>query len=371
MEGCGDFIKWLGPDVSIKILMCLEDPSDVVRVCAVSSSWRQFVIANGLSKQLCLRMFPETSSVGHVIGVNNMIEPIDVRPDNSLEWEFLERDHRVYAFLARGLTSFVRKDCASEAIRASSTDNYPKESIQNTLEPSDRVEQRPSYWSSKGESEPTVPEMLLYKLTSNLCVITEIHVKPFQAYFQFGFPIYSAKAVRFRLGHPKCPVDLESYGRDESASAQEFTGGKFVWTYVSPEFPMAQENHLQKFTLPEPALCIGGILQIELSGRVQKQEMDGLYYICVSHVQVVGRPLLPAFDVEILDPSGKCTLKYYQDVDDCLHSTKSSEGETSSPSRFRFFTTSIRGWEQMIMNTLFGAGAVVVNDDDSDDEFPA
>lgn len=42
---------------------------------------------------------------------------------------------------------------------------------------------------------------------------------------------------------------------------------------------MAQENCLQKFKLPEPALCVGGILQIELLGRVQRQEMDGLYYI--------------------------------------------------------------------------------------------
>ena len=40
-----------------------------------------------------------------------------------------------------------------------------------------------------------------------------------------------------------------------------------------------QENSLQKFKLPEPVLCIGGYLQIELLGRVQKQEMDGLYYI--------------------------------------------------------------------------------------------
>lgn len=40
-----------------------------------------------------------------------------------------------------------------------------------------------------------------------------------------------------------------------------------------------QESCLQKFMLPEPVLCIGGILQIELLGRVQTQEMDGLYYI--------------------------------------------------------------------------------------------
>lgn len=46
--------------------------------------------------------------------------------------------------------------------------------------------------------------------------------------------------------------------------------------------PCEQENRLQKFTLPEPVLCIGGILQIELLERVQRQEMDGLLYIwCV------------------------------------------------------------------------------------------
>lgn len=37
-----DFIQCLGPDMSIKILMCLEDPSDLVRVSSVSTSWRHF-----------------------------------------------------------------------------------------------------------------------------------------------------------------------------------------------------------------------------------------------------------------------------------------------------------------------------------------
>uniref|UniRef100_A0A5B6Z189 F-box domain-containing protein n=1 Tax=Davidia involucrata TaxID=16924 RepID=A0A5B6Z189_DAVIN len=240
MEGCRDFIQWLGPDISIKILMCLEDPSDIVRVSSVSTSWHQFVVANSLSKQLCLRIFPEISSVAHVIEVNNMIEPEEVKPANSMEWEYLGRDHRIYAFLARALTSFMRKCCMLEAICASSTDNYPEESIQNTLEPSDRVEHRASFWSSKGESDPAVPETLVYKLIANLCVITEVHVQPFQAYFQIGFPIYSAKAVRFRIGHPKFPMDIENDVRDESLVHQESAEDKFIWTYTSPEFQMAQ-----------------------------------------------------------------------------------------------------------------------------------
>ncbi|KAL7214350.1 hypothetical protein ACSBR1_026710 [Camellia fascicularis] len=326
MEGCGDFLQWLGPDMSMNILMCLKDPPDLVRVCSVSSSWRRFVIENSLSKQLCLRLFPEISSLAHVIEVENMIEPIEVKPDNSMEWECLKRDHRVYAFLARGLTSFVRKDCISEAIFASSTDNYPEESIQNTLEPGDRVEQRASYWSSKGESDPTVPEILDYKLIAELCVITEIHVQPFQAYFQLGFPIYSAKAVRFRMGRPRSSMEIGSDFRDEFEAGRESPDYAFEWTYTSPEFPMAQENCLQKFKLPEPVLCIGGILQVELLGRVQRQELDGLFYICISHVQVVGRPLSSGFDVDIHGPSGRCTLKYYHGAEHCQSPTRAPDG---------------------------------------------
>ncbi|KAL3524238.1 hypothetical protein ACH5RR_017072 [Cinchona calisaya] len=310
MEGNrSDLMEWLGVDLSIKILMFLEDPSDLVRVSAVSSSWRQFVITNGMCKQLCLKMFPEMSTEACAIEIGNMIEPVEVRPDEFIEWACLKRDHKVYAFLAQGLTSFLRKDCISEALSASSTDNDPEESIQNTLQPGDRNGQRASYWSSGGARDPAVPETLTYKLMAKLCVITEIHIQPFQAYFQFGFPIYSAKAVRFLMGHSTVGMEAES-DRDESSDAPKSSHEKFVWTYVSPEFTMAQENCLQKFKLPEPVLCIGGILQVQLLGRVQKQEMDGLYFICVSHVEVVGRPLSSVFDIEILDRSGKCTLSH-------------------------------------------------------------
>ncbi|GKB41923.1 hypothetical protein Tco_0886865 [Tanacetum coccineum] len=53
----------------------------------------------------------------------------------------------------QGFTSFMRKDCILEAIVASSTDNYPLESIYHTLEPGDRVDLRASYWSSDGDCQ--------------------------------------------------------------------------------------------------------------------------------------------------------------------------------------------------------------------------
>ncbi|KAA8520577.1 hypothetical protein F0562_014833 [Nyssa sinensis] len=309
METSTDFLKWLDTDVCLKIFSCLDDPSDLIRAGSVSRSWFKFVIANGVCKQLCLRMFPQFSSVACVIEPSyGMKKTVDVGSSNSMEWETLERDHKVYASLVRALTTAVESDCISQAISASSTDNYPQESILNTLFARDRIHRRASYWSSKGQADPVVPETLIYKLIPGLCLITEVNIQPFQAYFQWGLPIYSAKSVRFRMGHPKSPVDTEKDLMD--LPLQQPADDKFTWTYTSQEFPMAQENCLQSFKLPEPVLCIGGFLQIELLGRVQRQEMDGLFYLCVSHVQVLGQSLFPAFDIEILEPSGKFLLKF-------------------------------------------------------------
>ncbi|KAJ4727022.1 F-box protein [Melia azedarach] len=272
MENRFDFLNWLAHDMSIKILTCLEDISDIARVSCVSRSWRQYVIANGLSKQLCLKMFPQLSQVDHVVeSTYGMKESAEVGSSNFMEWRSLEREHRAYAFLARGCTTFPVRELILEPICASSTDNYPEESIHNTLEPRDRVARRASYWSSKGQSNPAVPETLLYKLAGDLCVINEVSIQPFQAYFQWGLPIYSAKTVRFRMGYLQSPVD-DPVGEP----CQDSVDDKFICTYTSQEFPMAQENRLQKFKFPEPVLCIGGFLQIELLGRVQRQEMDGL-----------------------------------------------------------------------------------------------
>lgn len=58
------------------------------------------------------------------------------------------------------------------------------------------------------------------------------------AYFQQGSPIYSAESVRFHLGHPKCPMD-DTLGEPLDNCADD----KFIWTYSSPEFPMAQVCH--------------------------------------------------------------------------------------------------------------------------------
>lgn len=358
-----DLLNWLEPDMMIQILRSLEDPADLVRVGAVSRSWRHFVIENGLCKQLCLRMFPQLCRVARVVELNQEDRMEVGSSSNWMEWESMVKDHRVYAFLAQCCTSFVSKNCIQEAICASSTDNYPEESIINTLEAGDVVARRASYWSSKGQKDRRVPETLVYKLVSDLCVITEISIQPFQAFFQPGLPIYSATAVRFRMGHPKSP-DFKSDLMDESCHDDEFN-----WTYTSQEFQMAQEKRLQKFKLPEPVLCIGGYLQIELLGRVQRQEMDGLYYICVSHVQVMGHSLAPALGVEVLDSSGNFVLKHDLQADNSQPGLPENKPCSSSTVHLERRVRTLEQILEMLRGNQIEYVFADEDEDESDEEF--
>ncbi|XP_020262252.1 F-box protein At4g00755-like [Asparagus officinalis] len=362
MDVRADFLECLGPDTSTTVLMLLDDPADLVRVSAVSRSWRRFVIANSFSKKLCLRTCAEVSYFARVMEGSSTEETVEVGSSSAGEWESLEREHRAYSYLSHCFVLTIGTgECIAEAIRASSTDNFPDESIENTLIEADRVHMRPSYWSSQGESDPGVPETLTYRLGSKLCIINEINIRPFEAYFQYGSPIYSSKAVRFRMGH-----SLSSQKKGEDSV--ECTDEKFMWTYVSPEFPMAQQNELQTFKLPRPVICIGGIVQVELVGRIQVQEMDNLYYVCVCHVQVVGRPLSPVFDVDIDMASGSSVLKYFPKKRDACISLEVNE--SSSWHRFGLreklnHLRSLRGWNHSIFNSLLG---VVDSDSEEDDD---
>ncbi|XP_016511733.2 F-box protein At4g00755 isoform X2 [Nicotiana tabacum] len=370
METHIDFVQWLDTDVSLNILMCLNDPADVVRAGSVSRLWHEFVVTNGLSKQLCVGRFPQLSRIARITELDaSAAAPKDVGSSNS-NWETLKRDHEVYASLLQAIetSKSCRSDCIGYAVSASSTDNYPDESIVNTLIPRDRYLNRPSYWSSKGHSDPNAPETLIYKLKADMCVINEVDIQPFEAYFQPGKPIYSAKSVRFRLGYPKS-------ARDESdllqLPQQQPADDKFIWTYTSEEFPMTQENCFQRFNLPEPVLCIGGYLQIQLLGRVQRQEMDDLFYICLCHVKVVGRPLSPAFDIEVLEPSREFVLKYNRDVFDCMLQSMSNGGHQESnmpPTPSEGFVLDAGLLEYLLQGYQPGVEPMEWDDDDDDDD---
>jgi hypothetical protein len=98
-----------------------------------------------------------------------------------------ERDHKIYTYLSQNLISTKgTKSSISHSIGASSTDNFPDESIENTLDPSEDLNSRPSYWSSGGEVNPSVPESLTYQLNYDLTFVDEIRIRPFRGRFHLS-----------------------------------------------------------------------------------------------------------------------------------------------------------------------------------------
>lgn len=49
------------------------------------------------------------------------------------------------------------------------------------------------------------------------------------------------------MGHPKDLMEVENVDTDEFPAHQESAGDKFLWTYTSPEFPMAQVSSYMGF----------------------------------------------------------------------------------------------------------------------------
>lgn len=137
------------------------------------------VIANQFSKILCLRVYPEVSNFTRIELSSFSSAHRNAGSSACAGLEKLGRDHRVYMHLSHGLLSpYDPKDCISHCMGASSTDHFPEEAIENTLEPVDRKDRRPSYWSSGGEKDPAVPECLIYRLQSELCLVDEIRIRP-------------------------------------------------------------------------------------------------------------------------------------------------------------------------------------------------
>ncbi|KAJ3688961.1 hypothetical protein LUZ61_018125 [Rhynchospora tenuis] len=204
--GRWDMLEWLGPDASISVFNYLDNPADLARVGAVSKSWRKFVISNQFGKRLCMTLCPEISNFTH-IQLWKRYSHQNASPSTSMDWQILERAHIAYTYFAHCFLSCDSdKDCIMTCIGASSTDRFPVESIHNTLVPTDMdhmVYWRSSYWSSAGQADPNVQESLIYHLKRGLYLVNEIRIRPFKAFFQVGDPIYSAKHVRFRMGHSK------------------------------------------------------------------------------------------------------------------------------------------------------------------------
>lgn len=169
----------------------------------------------------------------------------------------------------------------AEALHATSTDN-PTEAVGNTLKSAAEVAaldaaHRPSYWSSGGSATRDGEDCVTYRLAAEVCVVHAFALRPYQATWQLGLPVYSPLRV---VAH------LESL--DEEAGYGLRSGAR---SYASPAFTVARDPSLQTFTLPRPVLCVGGVLRLQLCGRATAQHSDLRWYVCLAHARAIGTPL--------------------------------------------------------------------------------
>ncbi|KAL0047192.1 hypothetical protein WJX82_009068 [Trebouxia sp. C0006] len=178
-------------------------------------------------------------------------------------------------------TCSAKESLIAEAVQASSTDN-DEERIQNVLQPSARMRGffNACYWSSGPSEDVDSSEALDFKLAHPVCVVHEVHLQPFKAYFQPGQPLYPSKAVRFHFASSLQQLECAA-GENSSSSCCHF---------CTAEYPVENSDSLQRFSIP-PTLCIGGFVRVELIGRVQRQQEDNRYYTCIRYVKVVGTPV--------------------------------------------------------------------------------
>ena len=195
-----------------------------------------------------------------------------------------------------------------DPLGASSQDHI-QENLGRTLSPQVRGRHNLfCYWSSLGSEDENSKEWVAYRLCHPLCVVSNIQIRPFRAWFQGHSPIYAPKRVSVGFGgipllptlhgresytiglsgsgNSVCHINarrfekMEEERRNSTDTNYEGTGGRNspYWATLTKEYPILQEDKLQTVHLPPQTLCVGRHLQINLHGRTQRQEADDQYY---------------------------------------------------------------------------------------------
>ncbi|KAK9829813.1 hypothetical protein WJX72_008039 [[Myrmecia] bisecta] len=232
----------LPDDVVATVLCCLE-AHDVASSQAACQRVRDVVVRHEIWKRLCLLKAPSLSLISQLSVEGCAFPAVSHLRTAGTEYQ---RSFLYQALWHRLSATPAQESLIADVLSVSSVDN-PEEGGQNVLRPEPRNTRNWAvcYWSSKGSDDEESAETMTLQLAHPLCLVNEIRIRPFKAYFQPGQPIYAAKAA--------------GAGRE--------------WLWTSDAFPMEHSDHLQSFPIPA-TLCVGGHLKIEFLGRVQKQDVD-------------------------------------------------------------------------------------------------
>jgi len=231
---------------------------------------------------------------------------------------------------------------AREAMAASSTDRPEAENVANVLArrvrplyDSRAFRIRPSsYWSSAGSVASDAVDRVVLRLVTPVAIVRAVRVAAFRApvglFTTSG--VYAPVKIRFHVGlatrkrdeigsgsgsgtfdvtprgFSACPRASGRWDVGEGAHASGEDGGgddlgEYLWSSETYDFdagrrrgePGAEALDLDpgvaRFEFPEPVLCVGGMLQIELIGRRTRQRVDERWYVALGHVAVEGAPV--------------------------------------------------------------------------------
>jgi len=228
-------------EVLMMIMEALDIPS-LVNAAAVSRTWREIASDGHLWKKLCSRKWKSDS--------------LPFSPEDRRIWKKIH----FFETLAKKSESIL-----GYPVTASSTD-YPDQGIDNTL-----IDNEITYWSSKGNADRESSEYLSYQLAHPVCIVKRIHLKVYQASWQYGEPIYAPKTLTVYFG----------------------MGTSF--THVVPLGEVQRTAESQFFDLSRPV--VANQIMIKLEGRTAKQPSDNLWYTVVQFFDVIGY-ILPSLKQE-------------------------------------------------------------------------
>lgn len=189
-------------------------------------------------------MIPEISCFVRAIEVGGLSNTVKFDPNRPSQWQKLESEHRIYAYLGYRIASprFLT-EISMESIAASTTTMLRNKPYVI-----------PSYRSSKAKN------LLNFKLCCQLCVVHEIKIQLLQGRFYTLMFIYIILLFMVRFVASDCvllflavrdirqctclPIENGRFRlghiRDENATTEELLTGNSIWTYVSPEFSMIE-----------------------------------------------------------------------------------------------------------------------------------
>lgn len=154
----------------------------------------------------------------------------------------------------------------AEGVAESSADQ-PSQTIYQTLNHS-----RNDFWSSKGSASNQTHESLIYRLLDHACIVKQVIIQPFKAFFQHGLPCYAPQYVTVSVG----------FRQDQ-------------YHFTSPPFPVVNTPTEQTIDLA-PLMIVGGFLKMDLYGRNTTQPGDNLYYTVLDRVKCLGLPITTFFN---------------------------------------------------------------------------